>query len=65
MEEIYDPLCVMIILEKNKLRRELVQLTTKRITLIEDNLEETQINIRVMLIISRNIWYLNLVIMLS
>ena len=42
MVEVYDPLCVIIILEKKKLAHELVQLTTKRITLIEENLEENQ-----------------------
>ena len=42
MIEVYDPLCVTIILEKKKLTRELEQLTTERITLTEDNLEENQ-----------------------
>ena len=42
MIEVYDPLCVTIILEKKKLTRELVQLIAERITLTEDNLEENQ-----------------------
>ena len=42
MIEVYDPLCVTIILEKKNLTRELEQLTTERITLTEDNLEENQ-----------------------
>ena len=66
MVEVYNPLCVMIILEKKKLRLELVQLNTERITMIKVFfLKIFKIHIRVMLIILNNIWYLNLVIMLS
>ena len=66
MVEVYNPLCVMIILEKKKLRLELVQLNTERITMIKVFFfKKFKIHIRVMLIILNNIWYLNLVIMLS
>ena len=42
MVEVYDPLCVMIILENKIITYELVQLTTERIIPIEENLEENQ-----------------------